>query len=280
MHFQSLHLILYGFLNWNTDMNDVLFELENKVLTIKFNRPDKLNPIGDTIIPYAIDRIKEAVTDSGVGAIVVTGAGRAFCAGGDVSSMSEQYEEKTFDHSVQKLRNDQELPRLLHSVPKVTIAAVNGFAMGAGLGLATSCDLRLASAGAKFGTAYANVGYGGDYGTTWNLTRLLGEAKAKELFFLPDVIDAEEALRIGLVNRVLPAETFMRDAQEVAQRIANGPLVSYRWMKENINQSSVVDFETMLDKESVTHTLCGATEDHQEGVTAFMEKRQPSFKGH
>ena len=280
MHFQSLHLILYGFLNWNTDMNDVLFELENKVLTIKFNRPDKLNPIGDTIIPYAIDRIKEAVTDPGVGAIVVTGAGRAFCAGGDVSGMSEQYEEKTFDHSVQKLRNDQELPRLLHSVPKVTIAAVNGFAMGAGLGLATSCDLRLASAGAKFGTAYANVGYGGDYGTTWNLTRLLGEAKAKELFFLPDVIDAEEALRIGLVNRVLPAETFMRDAQEVAQRIANGPLVSYRWMKENINQSSVVDFETMLDKESVTHTLCGATEDHQEGVTAFMEKRKPSFKGH
>ena len=280
MHFQSLHLILYGFLNWNTDMSDVLFELENKVLTIKFNRPDKLNPIGDTIIPYAIDRIKEAVTDSGVGAIVVTGAGRAFCAGGDVSGMSEQYEEKTFDHSVQKLRNDQELPRLLHSVPKVTIAAVNGFAMGAGLGLATSCDLRLASAGAKFGTAYANVGYGGDYGTTWNLTRLLGEAKAKELFFLPDVIDAEEALRIGLVNRVLPAETFLKDAQEVAQRIANGPLVSYRWMKENINQSSVVDFETMLDKESVTHTLCGATEDHQEGVTAFMEKRQPSFKGH
>ena len=279
MHFQSLHLILYGFLNWNTDMSDVLFELENKVLTIKFNRPDKLNPIGDTIIPYAIDRIKEAVADSGVGAIVVTGAGRAFCAGGDVSGMSEQYEEKTFDHSVQKLRNDQELPRLLHSVPKVTIAAVNGFAMGAGLGLATSCDLRLASAGAKFGTAYANVGYGGDYGTTWNLTRLLGEAKAKELFFLPDVIDAEEALRIGLVNRVLPAETFMKDAQEVAQRIANGPLVSYRWMKENINQSSVVDFETMLDKESVTHTLCGATEDHQEGVTAFMEKRQPSFKG-
>ena len=280
MHFQSLHLILYGFLNWNTDMNDVLFELENKVLTIKFNRPDKLNPIGDTIIPYAIDRIKEAVTDSGVGAIVVTGAGRAFCAGGDVSGMSEQYEEKTFDHSVQKLRNDQELPRLLHSVPKVTIAAVNGFAMGAGLGLATSCDLRLASAGAKFGTAYANVGYGGDYGTTWNLTRLLGEAKAKELFFLADVIDAEEALRIGLVNRVLPAETFLKDAQDVAQRIANGPLVSYRWMKENINQSSVVDFETMLDKESVTHTLCGATEDHQEGVTAFMEKRQPSFKGH
>ena len=220
------------------------------------------------------------MTDPGVGASVVTGAGRAFCAGGDVSGMSEQYEEKTFDHSVQKLRNDQELPRLLHSVPKVTIAAVNGFAMGAGLGLATSCDLRLASSGAKFGTAYANVGYGGDYGTTWNLTRLLGEAKAKELFFLPDVIDAEEALRIGLVNRVLPAETFMKDAQEVAQRIANGPLVSYRWMKENINQSSVVDFETMLDKESVTHTLCGATEDHQEGVTAFMEKRKPCFMGH
>ena len=260
-------------------MSDVLFELNNKVLTITFNRPDKLNPIGDSVTPFVVERLQEAVTDPEVGAIVVTGAGRAFCAGGDVSGMSDQYESRSFDQSVQKLRDDQELPRLLHSIPKVTIAAVNGFAMGAGLGIATSCDLRFASASAKFGTAYANVGFGGDFGTTWQLTRLLGEAKAKELFFLPDVIDAEEALRIGLANRVMSAENFMNDVQEVAERIANGPLVSYRWMKENINQSSMVDFETMLDKESVTHTLCGATEDHHEGVTAFMEKRQPSFKG-
>ncbi|HAK51673.1 MAG TPA: enoyl-CoA hydratase [Gammaproteobacteria bacterium] len=260
-------------------MSDVLFEVKNKVLNITLNRPDKLNPIGDSVTPFVVERLQEAVTDPEVGAIVVTGAGRAFCAGGDVSGMSDQYESRSFDQSVQKLRDDQELPRLLHSIPKVTIAAVNGFAMGAGLGIATSCDLRLASASAKFGTAYANVGFGGDFGTTWQLTRLLGEAKAKELFFLPDVIDAQEALRIGLANRVMSAENFMDDIQEVAERIANGPLVSYRWMKENINQSSMVDFETMLDKESVTHTLCGATEDHHEGVTAFMEKRQPSFKG-
>ena len=260
-------------------MSDVLFEVKNKVLNITLNRPDKLNPIGDSVTPFVVERLQEAVTDPEVGASVVTGAGRAFCAGGDVSGIADQYESRSFDQGVQKLRDDQELPRLLHSIPKVTIAAVNGFAMGAGLGIATSCDLRLASASAKFGTAYANVGFGGDFGTTWQLTRLLGEAKAKELFFLPDVIDAQEALRIGLANRVMSAENFMDDIQEVAERIANGPLVSYRWMKENINQSSMVDFETMLDKESVTHTLCGATEDHHEGVTAFMEKRQPSFKG-
>ena len=228
-----------------------------------------------------IPRIKEAITDPGVGAIVLTGAGRAFCAGGDVSNMGGLADgpPPTFEESVEHQRWRHEFPYLLHSVSKVTIAAVNGYAMGAGLGLATSCDIRLASSAAKFGTAFANVGLGGDFGTTWQLTRLLGEAKAKELFFLTDIIDAQEALRIGLVNRVLPAENFMEQVRETAERIANGPLVSYRWMKENINQSSDADFQTMLDKEAVTHLRCGQTEDHKEGVAAFMGKRTAQFKG-
>jgi 2-(1,2-epoxy-1,2-dihydrophenyl)acetyl-CoA isomerase len=139
--------------------------------------------------------------------------------------------------------------------------------------------LRLSSEKGKFGTAFANVGLGGDYGTTWQLSRLLGESKAKELFFLPDIIDAEEALRIGLVNRVLPEENFMDHVREIAERIANGPLASYQWMKENVNQSSHVDFQTMLDKEALTHLRCFETEDHKEGVAAFMEKRAPVFQG-
>ena len=156
---------------------------------------------------------------------------------------------------------------------------VNGFAMGAGLGLAASCDLRLASSAAKFGTAYSKVGFGGDWGTTWQLTRLVGPAVAKELFFTADIIDAEEARRIGLVNRVYDAETFRDEAMEFASRLAHGPMVSYRWMKENVNLAVTSDFRSILDREAISHIRCGQTDDHKEGVTAFMEKRAPRFTG-
>ncbi len=260
---------------------DILFDLTNKVLTITLNKPEKLNPIGDTMTPFAVERLRDAASNPEVGCVVLTGAGRAFCAGGDVSNMGGASDQppRTYEENVEHQRGRHELPLLLHSIPKVTIAAVNGHAMGAGLGLAASCDLRLASEKGKFGTAFANVGLGGDFGTTWQMNRLLGESKAKELFFLTDILEAEEALRIGLINRILPAENFMAHVREVAERIANGPLVSYRWMKENLNQSSHVDFKTMLDKEAMSHLRCAQTEDHKEGVAAFMEKRSAAFQG-
>jgi 2-(1,2-epoxy-1,2-dihydrophenyl)acetyl-CoA isomerase len=177
------------------------------------------------------------------------------------------------------LRRGQELSWLLYTLPKVTIAAVNGFAMGAGLGIALSCDLRFASTAAKLGTAYAKVGFGGDYGITWQLTRLVGPAKAKELFFFADPIEADEALRIGLVNRVVDDGRLAEEVGELARRIASGPLVSYRYMKENVNLSLHSDFRTVLDREAMTHLRCGQTEDHREGVRAFLEKRRPAFRG-
>jgi 2-(1,2-epoxy-1,2-dihydrophenyl)acetyl-CoA isomerase len=164
-------------------------------------------------------------------------------------------------------------------MPKVTIAAVNGAAVGAGLGIALSCDLVFASERARFGTAFARVGFGGDYGTTWQLTRRVGPAKAKELFFLPDLIDAAEALRLGLVNRVIAADGFADEVRKLAMRIAHGPLVSYRYMKENVNLALTSDFRTLLDREAVTHLRCGQTADHREGVAAFLENREPRFQG-
>ena len=260
----------------------VLFDVSERVLTITLNNPSKLNPIADDMSFPAIERLEAAVNDPDIGAVVLTGAGRAFCAGGDIGNMGGRSGgelPKTFEDSVDHQRKRHRFPYLLHTIPKVTIAAVNGHAVGAGLGLASSCDLRLASEKSKFGTAFANVGLGGDFGTTWQLTRLLGEAKAKELFFLPDIFDAEEALRIGLVNRVLPSDGFMDQVRDIAIRIAEGPQISYRWMKENVNLSSSVDFKTMLEKEAVTHLRCGQTEDHKEGVAAYMSKRAANFIG-
>ena len=263
-----------------SDTDDLKIDVEDKVLLLTFNRPDKLNAMSGAMIQTAIKALEEAIYDPEVGAVMLTGAGRAFCAGGDVSAMGgTAAAPMTYEDRIDRQRQGQNLSWLLHSMPKVTIAAVNGHAVGAGLGMAMSCDLRLASENAKFGTAFARVGFGGDYGTSWQLTRLVGQAKAKELFFLSDILGAEEAQRIGLCNRILPADGFLGEAMTIASRIANGPLVSYRYMKENVNMSLTQDFKTILDREAMTHLRCGETEDHKEGVAAFMEKRAPAFVG-
>lgn len=255
-------------------------QVEDKVGTITLNRPDKLNALNAEMIQIVYDTLRDWAIDPNVGCVVLTGEGRAFCAGGDVSAMAAgEAEGRTLEEKVDGLRRGQELCALLHSMPKITIASVNGFAMGAGLGIAMSCDLRLASDQAKFGTAYAKVGFGGDYGTTWQLTHLVGMAKAKELMVLADIIDATEAHRINLVNRVVPHDDLGAATQEWAGRIAHGPLVSYRWMKENINLAMQSDFRAILDREALTHIRCGETEDHKEGSKAFVEKRAPQFQG-
>lgn len=258
----------------------ILTHVENKVATLTLNRPDKLNALSRALIGQAITSLQQWSRDPDIGAIVLTGTGRAFCAGGDVSNMAqEKAQPESLEQQIDSLRQAQELSWLLYNSPKVTIAAVNGFAMGAGLGICLSCDLRIASEQAKFGTAYAKVGFGGDFGTTWSLARYVGAAKAKEMFFLADVMDATEAHRLGLINRIVAHDALMAQVNKIATRIAHGPLTSYRYMKANINLAQSTDFRTMLDREAETHLRCGMTADHQEGVRAFMEKRAPNFTG-
>jgi 2-(1,2-epoxy-1,2-dihydrophenyl)acetyl-CoA isomerase len=257
----------------------ILTEVRNRIATLTLDRPEKLNAVNTQLLTKSAHVLKEWSRDPAIGAIVVTGSGRAFCAGGDVSMMAREDDASTLEQKIDGLREMQEISWLLYSSPKVTIASVNGFAMGAGLGIALACDLRIASSSAKFGTAYAKVGFGGDFGTTWLLTHYVGPAKAKELFFLADVFDASEAHRIGLVNRVVAPEALVAETASVASRIAEGPLTSYRYMKQNVNLAATVDFRTLLDREPETHLRCGETEDHREGVAAFLEKRAPKFSG-
>jgi 2-(1,2-epoxy-1,2-dihydrophenyl)acetyl-CoA isomerase len=260
-------------------MSEILTEVRDRVATLTLNRPDKLNAVNVPLLVEARHVLRKWSTDPDIGAIVVTGAGRGFCAGGDVSMMAKEGDTSTLEQKIDGLREMQEISWLLYSSPKVTIASVNGFAMGAGLGIALSCDLRIASSAAKFGTAYAKVGYGGDFGTTWLLTHSVGAAKAKELFFLADPIDAAEAHRIGLVNRVVAPDALVAETASTASRIAQGPLTSYRYMKANVNLAATADFRTLLDREAETHLRCGETNDHREGVRAFLEKRAAKFSG-
>jgi 2-(1,2-epoxy-1,2-dihydrophenyl)acetyl-CoA isomerase len=257
----------------------ILTEVRDRVATLTLHRPEKLNAVNAQLLLEAAAVLKTWSRDPAIGAIVVTGSGRAFCAGGDVSMMAREDDTTTLEQKIDGLRDMQEISWLLYSSPKVTIASVNGFAMGAGLGIALACDLRIASSAAKFGTAYAMVGFGGDFGTTWLLTHYAGPAKAKELFFLADVLDAAEAHRIGLVNRVVEPEALAAETASIASRIAAGPLTSYRYMKQNVNLAATVDFRTLLDREPETHLRCGETNDHREGVKAFLEKRPPKFIG-
>lgn len=251
--------------------------------TITLNRPESLNSLSNDMTKIMRETLTKWSLDPEIGAIILTGEGRAFCAGGDVGSMAKGSEiggeSISIERKIDLLRFGQEVSYMLHSIPKPTIAAVNGFAVGAGLGLATSCDMRIASDKSKYGTAYAKVGYGGDWGTTWQLTQLVGEAKAKELFFLADIIDAQEAHSINLVNRIVPHDDLMTETTKLAKRMADGARVSIRYMKENINLAVRQDFRTILDREAFTHIRCGETDDHKEGAKAFVEKRPPVFTG-
>jgi 2-(1,2-epoxy-1,2-dihydrophenyl)acetyl-CoA isomerase len=183
------------------------------------------------------------------------------------------------DERLAQTRQSEEVTVLLHEMPKVTIAAVNGPVAGAGLGLCLSCDIRIAADTARFGTAFARVGYSGDWGGSYFLTHLVGPAKARELYFSAEMIEVEQALQLGLVAKVVPAATLMEQVRIYAEGIAAGPRVAYAFMKGNLNAAMHADLRTILDREAVGQTLTGLTQDHQDAVRAFLEKRDPIFRG-
>jgi 2-(1,2-epoxy-1,2-dihydrophenyl)acetyl-CoA isomerase len=261
----------------------LLAERRDGVLSLTLNQPDKLNALSDQMIAGLLDELGRAAHDAVVRCVVVSGAGRGFCSGGDVSRMRERNEGDgpglTVEQRMASLRRAEEASLMLHELPKPTIAALNGAAAGAGLSIALACDLRIAADSARLVTAFARVGFSGDFGGTWLMTRLVGPARAKEFYFLADPIDAKEALALGLVNRVVPAGSLMAETSALAKRLASGPAIAYGYMKANINAALTADFRTLLDREAVGQTLTGRTEDHREAVKAFLEKRQPTFKG-
>ncbi|MGH7931854.1 MAG: enoyl-CoA hydratase [Candidatus Binataceae bacterium] len=265
--------------------NDLIAERRDGVLYLTMNRPDKLNALSDQMIAGLLEELNRASSDAEVGVVVVTGAGRGFCAGGDISRMRDRNEGAaagrgiTLEQRIAGLRRSEDVSLLLHEMPKVTIAAINGPAAGAGLSIALACDLRIAADNARLGTAFARVGFSGDFGGSWSLTQLVGASKARELYFSAEVINADEALRIGMLSRVVPAASFKDEVHAYAKRIASGPTVAYGYMKANLNLALHSDFRTALDREAYGQSLTGLTQDHKEAVQAFLEKREPKFQG-
>jgi 2-(1,2-epoxy-1,2-dihydrophenyl)acetyl-CoA isomerase len=262
-------------------MERVLLEaLEGGVLTLTMNRPERLNAFTPELLQLLDAALSKAAADREVAVVLLRGAGRAFCAGGDVKAMAEGGSRQiSYDERVLNLRRRVEVSRLLHEMPKPTIAMLRGAVAGAGLSLALASDLRIASDTLRLTTAFAKVALSGDFGGSYFLTRLVGSAKARELYFSSPILGAEEAEALGLVNRVVADDRLEAEARDLALSLARGPRITLGYMKQTLNLAENAGLAEVLDAESLRHTRCVETEDHREAATAFVEKRPPQFKG-
>ncbi len=268
----------------DTGTSDLIATLDEGVLTLTLNRPEARNAMSKAMNKALQEQLADAEFNPAVKCLVLTGAGKGFCAGGDVKGMAASGDgtvgAQTIDEAIARQRlNQRATAGKLFKMPKPTIAALPGAAAGAGLSLALACDLRVMASNAIMTTAFARVGFSGDYGGTYFLTQLVGSAKAREMYYLSDRVSADEALRLGLTNWVCEPEELMTKAREIALRIANGPTVAYRYMKENLNRAMAGEVDDCLDLEATHHIHCGQTEDHREATQAFVAKREPVFKG-
>jgi 2-(1,2-epoxy-1,2-dihydrophenyl)acetyl-CoA isomerase len=258
--------------------------LDGGVLTLTLNRPAARNAMSEAMNKALAEQLAWAELEPSVKCVVLTGAGKGFCAGGDVKGMAERNEEAagpiTLDEAIHRQRmNQRATAGRLFKMPKPTLAVLPGAAAGAGFSLALACDLRIMARTAFLTTAFARVGFSGDYGGTYFLTQLVGSAKARELYYLSDRVSAEEALRLGLTNWVCEPEELAARTLEITSRLAKGPTVAYRYMKENLNRAMAGEVDDCLDLEATHHIHCVATDDYREAVRAFVEKREPVFRG-
>ena len=259
---------------------DLLTRVEDGVAVLTMNRPDALNALTRPMMKGMWDALEQYGADPEVGCIVLTGAGRGFCAGGDVKAMaSGEKNLGSFEAKAQDLRSRMDLVRLLHAGPKPTIAMVNGVAAGAGLGIALACDIRIAGASARMTSAFAKVGLSGDFGGTWFLNQLVGPARARELYYTSEVLDADRIAALGLANRVVADAALEAETMALARRIAAGPRVALTYIKRNHVVALTGTLSDLLDAEAMHMTRCRDTEDHREAAQAFVEKRPPVFKG-
>ncbi len=261
--------------------NDLIVEKNNQTLKLTMNRPERRNALSDDMLNKMLEELNKASFDNSIRAIVLTGSENAFCAGGDVKDMASRDEDanKNVQQRTRDLRRVMETARLLHQITTPTIALIPGPAAGAGFSLALACDIRIASESAKLTTAFAKVGFPGDFGGSYFLTQMIGTAKARELYYLSEVLSADKALEIGIVNKVIPDNKFFEESDKIVNQIATGPSIAYRYMKTNMNIAELGDLNQSLDNEAMHQTLCRFTEDHQNATKAFVEKKKPLFTG-
>jgi 2-(1,2-epoxy-1,2-dihydrophenyl)acetyl-CoA isomerase len=253
------------------------------IATLTMNRPEARNALSGEMMRALHDAATRLAVDPKVRLVVLTGAGNAFCAGGDVKGFVANNDDPgnapSFDDRVSSLRASSELSRLLHDMPKPTLAVIPGPAAGAGLSIALACDMRIAANEAKLTTAFSKIGASGDFGGSYFLTKLVGPSKARELYFTADVISGAEAARLGIVSRAVPAAELEHEAALLARRLASLPTVALGYIKRNIGVAEKGSLVDVLDTEAIHMVRSMATDDHKAAALAFVEKRPPVFRG-
>ncbi len=264
----------------------VLVERDGGVASVILNRPDRMNSLTDELMTALAERLREVAHDPEVRCVVLTGAGdRAFSAGADLAPPGRTGRidaldpDDSLERSIDRLQAYQESSWLLHTMPKPTIAAINGAAAGASLSMCAACDLRYAADNAVVTTAFANVGFTGDFGGSYFMTAILGTAKARELYLSGRRVDADEALRIGLVHGVFPKPQFRKEIGAIASRFAEGSPIAYRYMKRNLNLALQMHGRDLLDLEAEAMMRAARSEDFRSATAAFLRKEKPVFKG-
>lgn len=269
-----------GMRHLDTGTTELLAHVDQGVAVLTMNRPERRNALSRIMLDALALTLAMVEADDEVGAVVLTGAGGAFCAGGDVKGMADDPLNGDRDQRIRaQQRNQRATSGLLWAIDKPTIAALRGAAAGAGLALALACDFRYVSSNAVFTTAFAKVGLAGDYGGTWFLTRLVGSARARELYLLADRFDAHRAQELGLVNEVFEPDELEGAVRNLARRLADGPRIAHGYMKRSLNYATTHGLLETMDIEVVHHHAAGATQDHREAAQAFVAKRTPVFRG-
>ncbi|MBK89007.1 MAG: enoyl-CoA hydratase [Gammaproteobacteria bacterium] len=263
-------------------MTVLLETLDRGIATLTMNRPEARNAMSGEMIAALLEALPRLGADNSVRCVVLTGAGGAFCAGGDVKGFAAGGgggTPPTLEQRAQTLRPGFEVARLLHELPKPTLAAIPGAAAGAGLSLALACDLRIAVDSAKMTTAFAKVGLSGDYGMSYFLPLLVGQSKARELLFSAPLVTGVEALALGLINRAVSADDYEAAVQAWATELSQGATVAIGYMKKNLNSAATSTLSELLDREAAHMARCFTTQDHKQAVQAFVAKEAPLFAG-
>ena len=257
-------------------MSLVVFEKKDQIGIVKINRPEAMNSLNEEVLTELEKAVDQANNDADVNVIILTGEGRAFVAGADIAKMQPLDEKGGMEFG----KLGQRVFRKIETLEKPTIAAVNGFALGGGCELAMACDMRIASEKAKFGQPEVGLGITPGYSGTQRLPRLVGKAKAMELILTGDIITADEAIKIGLVNKVVEHDSLLDEAMNLANRILKNAPLAVRYSKKAIVEGlELCDMDQAIEVEAKLFAKCFATEDQKEGMSAFLEKRKPEFKG-
>lgn len=258
----------------------VQVEHAGNIVTLRLNRPEKLNALNVELARALVQALVHAGDDKSVRAIAITGAGRAFCAGGDLQLLRDVRKRRAIHELEGLLVAGKEICMAIATMPKPVVAAVNGPAAGGGMNLALAADVRIASDKAIFAESFANIGLYPDFGGTYFLPRIVGRALAAELFYTAETLSAEDALRLGIVNRMFPAETFEAETRTIVENLAGAPPLAMRDVKRTLLGDDRKALENALDEEMRLQIHCFLTEDCLEGLDAFFEKRKPVFRGH